>query len=506
MKDARGTPRGGSRIDAEAIAIAAAAKALQTRQPKEAARLLATWVDRPAAGAKVLVLAARAQIAMGLRRQAVVLLDRALAAGAGSAASLLKGICLAQAGRTDEACEALRKSIEDPALRVEGSCALANALENAGRLDEAQAIVEPLVKEIAESGKVNHELGFVWARVLIQRKRFEEADAQITALFKHLGSTQPYIRGLLWYLRAKIYDRTNRYAEAMDAAINANMIGELEFDPATHARQVSQAIQRLTQARMLNFPKSHCESEIPVFVAGMPRSGTSLIDQIIDAHPLGAGVGELAIIENFARRLESTLRDDLEPPHCFGAQQDEAWAKVANDYLAEITTRAPNARRIVNKALGNTRILWLIASLFPRTRIIHVMRDPRDVAVSCLMGGFNNRLHPWTTRLPWIACAWEESRRLMEHWKASLAVPILDVSYERLVQHSATELPRIIQFIGLEWDEACTRFHESKRTVRTLSYDQVNRPLYTSSVSRHLNYAKALDGIDWPHYDPHEIV
>ena len=95
---------------------------------------------------------------------------------------------------------------------------------------------------------------------------------------------------------------------------------------------------------------------------------------------------------------------------------------------------------------------------------------------------------------------------MMDHWKSSLDVPILEVSYERLVQQPDTEFPRIIEFLGLEWDEACTRFHESKRTVRTLSYDQVNRPLYTSSVSRHLNYAKSLQAIEWPRYDPNEIV
>ena len=104
--------------------------------------------------------------------------------------------------------------------------------------------------------------------------------------------------------------------------------------------------------------------------------------------------------------------------------------------------------------------------------------------------------------MEWIACAWQESQRIMNHWKASLPVPILDVSYEQLVKHPEIEFPRILNFLGMEWDEACTRFHESKRTVRTLSYDQVNRPLYTSSVARHVNYAKSLQGIRWPEYDP----
>lgn len=502
MKDARGTHRGGQRIDGESVALAAASKALQNRQAQEAIRLLQPWVERRTASAEVLVMAARAQMTVGLRRPAVLLLDRAIAAGAGASAYLLKGKCLAHAGKTEDACAALRKAIEDPTHRIEASCMLAHALENAGRIDEAQTIIEPLIAEMKQSAKINVDISYSWARILSAKKQFDESDAQITAVLAHLGSTQPQLRNFVWYLRAKNYDQIKRYDEAMNAAMNANMIGELEFDPNAYTRQTSAAIEQWTSQRMKLFPQSGCQSDIPVFVAGMPRSGTSLIDQIVDAHPDGAGVGELAHIEIFARRLNSTLQRGIEPPECFGAYQEADWTRVANEYLTEITLRAPTAKRIVNKALGNTQILWLIASLFPKTRIIHVIRDPRDVAISCLMGGFNNRLHPWTTRMEWIACAWQESQRIMNHWKASLSVPILDVSYEQLVRDPGSEFPRIIKFLGLDWDEACTRFHESKRTVRTLSYDQVNRPLYTSSIARHVNYAASLQAIRWPEYDP----
>lgn len=501
MKNDRGAHRGGQRIDSESVALTAASKALQNRQAHEAIRLLQPWVERRTPSAEVLVMAARAQMTIGLRRPAVVLLDRAISAGAGADAYLLKGKCLAHAGKTADACVALRKAIEDPTYRIEASCMLAYALENAGQIDEAYLIVEPLVTEMVRSGKIIVDVSFAWARILSAKKRYDDSDAQLSALLTHLGSTQPQMRNFIWYLRAKNFDRTKRYEEAMNAAVNANMIGELEFDPNAYTRRTSASIEQWTSQRMKLFPQSGCQSDIPVFVAGMPRSGTSLIDQIVDAHPDGAGVGELAHIENFARKLESTLQRGIEPPECFGAYQDSEWSRIANEYLSEITLRAPTAKRIVNKALGNTQILWLIAGLFPKTRIIHLIRDPRDMAISCLMGGFNNRLHPWTTRLEWVACAWQESQRLMNHWKATLSVPILDVAYEQLVQHPEIEFPRIIKFLGLEWDEACTRFHESKRTVRTLSYDQVNRPLYTSSVSRHVNYSASLQGIRWPDYD-----
>ena len=506
MKEARGTPRGGSRINAEAIALEAANKAMANRQPHEAYRLLDPWLQRPNAHVEVLMLAAHAQNAIGARTLALVTLDRALRAGAGIEAHYLRGMCLRGSGKTDEACEALRKCLSDPKRGTDALGVMATALEEAGRYDEAQELIAPLVKAAEQGGTLRPEIAHTWARILVHKSRLDEADAQITKTLADLTTTMPEMRRSLWYLRAKAYDRAKRYDEAMNAASKANMIGEVDFDPALYTKQLAALINYWTRQRMARFPTSACLSATPVFVAGMPRSGTSLIDQIIDAHPLAAGVGELNSIDRFAKQLDAAARPGVEPPECFGAMQDAEWTRKANEYVAQITAQAPNAQRVVNKALGNNRLLGLIARLFPKTRIIHALRDPRDVAISCCMGGFNNKLFPWSTRMEWIAQAWQGSRDMMNHWKVALDVPILEVSYERLVQHPESEFPRIIEFLGLEWDEACTRFHESKRTVRTLSYDQVNRPLYTSSVSRHLNYANALQGIVWPQYDPAEIV
>lgn len=498
MKD----PSSALRIDQEARALAGAKSAMQNRQPREAWRLLAPWIDRPTARADVLVVAAHAQLVSGARTVAATTIERALKAGAGTDALLIKGLCLSGAGQTDAACEVLRRCLGDARVATDAACALATALEVVGRIDEAESILAPI---IASNKRHLPDVTQAWARVLLQRKRFDELQSCVADTLADLGTTLPEARRALWYLRAKAYDRSGQFDAAMDAAVRANQIGEMDFDPAIFKRQSLALAEQWTRQRMSRFPQSRCTSEIPVFVAGMPRSGTSLIDQVIDAHPLAAGVGELNTIEKFARQLEATVLPGVEPPACFGAIQADEWTRKANEYVTLITAQSPHAQRIVNKALGNNRLLGMIASLFPKTRIIHALRDPRDTAISCLMGGFNNRLFPWTTRLEWVACAWQESRRIMDHWKHSLDVPILDVSYERLVQYPQSEFPRIIEFLGLEWDEACTRFHESKRTVRTLSYDQVNRPLYTSSVARHTNYAAALHGIDWPPYEANDI-
>ena len=377
----------------------------------------------------------------------------------------------------------------------------AGALEEGGRFDEARGIVEPLLDAAASKAQPSAAgVNFEWAKLLIHDKRYDDAITLLDEL-DHNARSKPELRRLQLHLKAKACDRNKDYAGAFDAAHDANEIGKLEFDPELYEEQVSTLIENWSAEAMAKFPVSGCDSEVPTFVAGMPRSGTSLIDQVIDAHPQAAGVGELSDIEAFAMQLSRVYDAEKTPPECFGKLQDHEFTRAAQKYLKHIRKISPpDTLRIVNKALGNNKLVGLLARLFPKTRIIHAMRDPRDVAVSCYMGGFNNALHAWTTQLDWVARAWEQSERMMSHWKQVLDVEILDVHYEALVADPEPQFRRIIDFIGLEWDDACLSFHKTRRTVRTLSYDQVNRPVYKSSSGRHANYAAYLDGAAFPDY------
>jgi tetratricopeptide (TPR) repeat protein len=377
----------------------------------------------------------------------------------------------------------------------------AGALEEAGRFAEARAVVDPLVESFEAGGEpLPGPLRFELAKLLVQEKSYDRA-VEVIDLMLDDASTPRDAARMAYYLKAKACDRSKRYDDAFEVAGLGNEIGRLEFDPKLYEDQVSTLIEIWSPERMERFPLAACDDELPVFVAGMPRSGTSLIDQIIDAHPRAAGVGELASIEAFAARLSRAYDPEKEPPGCFGDLGETEWTRVANDYARNVKKLAPaGTERVVNKALGNNKLVGLLSRLFPRTRVIHALRDPRDVAISCYMGGFNNRMHAWTTRIEWAACAWEQSRRMMEHWRSSLDIPILDVRYEELVRDPDTQFPRLIEFLGLEWDDACRDFYKSKRTVRTLSYDQVNRPIYTTSAGRNANYADHIAGVGFPAY------
>lgn len=406
-----------------------------------------------------------------------------------------------QDGKTDTALEHSQRALAIKPGHTMYLLHRAGTLEEAGRIAEARAIVDPLIDAYEAGGQAMPvALRYELAKLLVQEKSYDRAVNVIDELLSDRSTPRDLAR-TVHYLKAKACDRSGRYDDAFAAATLGNDIGRLEFDPALYEQQVSTLIETWSADQIARFPRATCDDETPVFVAGMPRSGTSLIDQIIDAHPLAAGVGELASIEVFAAMLGKVYDPDKPPPECFGRYNQFRWTGVAHDYCREVRRSAPpGVRRIVNKSLGNNKLVGLLALLFPKTRVIHALRDPRDVAISCYMGGFNNRLHAWSTRVEWVACAWEQSQRLMDHWKSALEIPILDVRYEELVRDPDTQFPRLIEFLGLEWDDACRSFHESRRTVRTLSYDQVNRPLYTSSAGRHANYAEHIAGVRFPDY------
>jgi len=405
-----------------------------------------------------------------------------------------------RAGNTDQALERCRRILHMSPGNAQARLLLAETFESAVRVDEAAAALEDLrTNPQGVDASIAERAEHLRASVLVHRAQHAEAIELLDRTVLASSTNEPLVRRA-WYLRAKACDRMQRYGDAFESATRANAIRPVPYDPAQYEQAVSDLMGVWTRDAMRQFPTSDSASEVPVFIAGMPRSGTSLIDQIVDAHAQAGGVGETKGIEAFAKQLEQAWKPDLPAPDCFGTMRDGAFQAAAQSYLAMCGTLAPGAMRVVNKALSNNRMIGVIARLFPRSRIIHALRDPRDVAVSCFMGGFNNATYPWTTRIDWIAAAWAQSERLMQHWKRETDLPILDVRYEDVVTNPDTEFPRFIQFLGLPWDEGCTRFHESRRTVRTLSYDQVNRPLYATSVNRWQHYEKFLQGVVWPKY------
>ena len=230
------------------------------------------------------------------------------------------------------------------------------------------------------------------------------------------------------------------------------------------------------------------ESEQPVFIVGMPRSGTTLVEQIVASHPDATGIGERAEIMNIANDLAGI---NGRFPEGIETLTPAEVTKLADNYLLQIDKLGNGAARVADKMPFNFLYLGLIHLLFPKAKIIFCRRDPLDTGLSCYFQNFVQS-HPWTCDLSHIGHHSNGCRELMVYWGEVFPNSILVLDYEKLVADQETWTRSIIDHIGLDWNPACLDFHRAGNAVRTASKWQVRRPVYSQSVARWKPYEKQL--------------
>lgn len=396
----------------------------------------------------------------------------------------------AMEGRFADALKRFDRALSlDPGFEIASEWK-ATVLEWDGRYDEAAAILEPFVSAAAE----NPNMAEVHAKIHMHAGRHEEA---VAVLNRHLGGElDPDSRHRMGHLAGNAYERIGEFDKAFAAHTDANRAVAHPFDPRAYVAFIDRLIEVFSPQRLAGLPRPQSRSRLPVFIAGMPRSGTTLVEQIIDAHPLAHGAGEIRDVEELVSRLQLELDSVEAYPECVGDLEAQDVEQLSARYLAHLQRLAPSARRVANKSLENYRHLGLIALLHPGASIIHCRREPRDTCLSCYMSNILPSAHPYVTDLGHLGLVYRQYRRLMEHWTAVLQIPILEVAYEEVVGDLATHARRIIEFCGLTWDDRCLSFHSTRRVVMTLSYDQVRKPIYTSSLNRYKNYRPHLGPLE----------
>lgn len=256
------------------------------------------------------------------------------------------------------------------------------------------------------------------------------------------------------------------------------------YERETHKRFVDMMINAYTPEVVARVDGRASASMKPVLVVGMPRSGTSLAEQIIASHPSAKGAGELGFWSHEVREHEAAVKN--------GSLGESAKNKLAEAYLRILETNAGGALRVVDKAPVNSDYLGIIHSVFPNARIIYMQRDPIDTCLSCYFQNFVLSLN-FTMDLSDLANYYRQHERLMAHWRAVLPPgTILNVPYEELVDDQKGWTRKILEFLGLEWNERCLDFHNTNRTVVTASFWQVRQKIYKNSVQRWRNYEKFI--------------
>ncbi len=263
-----------------------------------------------------------------------------------------------------------------------------------------------------------------------------------------------------------------------------------QFNPKLHAEFVDEIEETFTAEFIDKHVTGANESELPVFIVGMMRSGTTLIEQIIASHPDATAAGELNHLYSMATQGLGMLANGQSYPGALKILRTAALTPMANDYLALLQQRNPDAKRITDKMPTNFQFLGLVWMLFPNARVIHVERDPMDTCVSCYC---NNLQAGWTCDLEDLGYFYRNYRRIMRLWKSVLPMQMLHVKYEDLVSKPNADIRRIIEFCGLPWRDECLEFHKSQDSVSTASKLQVRKAVHGGRVARWKRYEKHLE-------------
>ncbi len=229
----------------------------------------------------------------------------------------------------------------------------------------------------------------------------------------------------------------------------------------------------------------------PVFIVGMPRSGTSLTEQVLASHPAVHGGGEMPLIERICNTLPHRTQGRQPYPECLAEASAGVFAEFAESYMRHAAAGAGEASVITDKSPLNFRHLGLIARMFPAARIIHCRRDALDTCLSCYFQNFTNG-QEYSFDLGDLGRFYCDYRWMMDRWAERLALPVFDLVYEDLVRDLEGVGRRLLAFCGLDWHPDCARFFETERPVLTASRAQVRRPVYTTSIGKWRNYEKHL--------------
>ncbi|MBI1384982.1 MAG: tetratricopeptide repeat protein [Rhizobiales bacterium] len=391
-------------------------------------------------------------------------------------------------GRADDALAAFQAiSVRDPSS-LAARIGAADTLLDLGRIDEAVAAYRAVIA--ADQTAVDAHAGLAVAQ------RFAPGDPEPAAMAALLetGGLAPTERRTIHLALAKAFDDLADPDTAFAHASAAKRAVPRQFDQLAYSRFVDAQIARFGPDVFAGRTARGHSSDAPVFIVGMPRSGTTLVEQIVASHPEGAGAGEFTDLQRIAIDLYTRAAAARTGPAAGPFQlPGHELRRAAGTYLAALSARAnaPGATRLADKTPQNFEHLGLVALLFPNARIIHCRRDARDTCLSIYMHAFRDS-HAYGDDLVALARYYRDYERLMAHWRAVLPLAIVDVDYADLVAEPQATIRTLIAGLGLAWHEGCLAFHESRRAVTTPSRAQIRRPVYRSSQGRWRRYEAHL--------------
>ena len=424
--------------------------------------------------------------------------------------------------RTSAAIELCRKAIAEDADFADVHCNLGIALRQLGDTPAAIEAYQTAIRIEPEFAEAHNNLGIVYMEAgdmeraresfrealeldpgmgasslnLSRAKRIDEADlpeiARIEALLEGREVSDEH-RIFLHFALGKMFDDCARYDQAFEHFRQANRLKRkrVRFDAERYRRWCSKPLDVFTSAYFEEHAGLGAPSERPVFIVGMPRSGTTLVEQILASHPEVYGADELTTISETLSGLEERIGNGAKYPDFVPSLDRTALQWGARQYLDTLQSIDDQAARVTDKMPSNFFNLGIIAVMLPGARVIHCRRDAMDVCLSNFVQLFANG-HDYSYDLSNIAVYYRGYEQIMSHWREVLPIRMYEVQYEELVEDQERISRELVDYIGLDWDDRCLAFHETKRAVRTASNWQVRQPIYKTARNRWKNYENHL--------------
>jgi tetratricopeptide (TPR) repeat protein len=466
----------------------------------EALRVLGDALKFAPANVQTLLITARIQLRRGAHLAAEQASRAALKQEPENAEALtVLGQVLHETDRYDEALQMLERAVEANPNNPEAQNFYGVALKSMGRLDEAR-------EHILDALRRNHMMYGAYANlsdlVDFSKGEGDELFKRMDAIFS--GARNPEAGHLLalHFAYAKALDDRGEHERALEHYITGGRMKRAQLD-----YKESETFGFFDGIRAA-FPKEVFEDrkfqgnpdDRPVFIVGMPRSGSTLVEQILSSHPDVYGAGEVKYLSIALGKLRDRFPSLPKYPEMMSKITPAQLEIASKSYQQSIAQGAGDAKRITDKLLTNYFFLGLINLLFPNAKVIHTQRDPVDTCLSGFTKLFKDDM-PHSYDLGELGRYYGKYRELMEHWEKVLPKGFLTtVQYEDVVADTEKEAKRLIKFLGLPWNPKCVDFHKSDRPVKTASVAQVRKPIYKTSVKRWKKYGDGLqplvDAID----------
>jgi tetratricopeptide (TPR) repeat protein len=397
-----------------------------------------------------------------------------------------RGTLYQSMGEYDKARSCYGQAFKANPSDAEIRSSLASLHERCGDRESAMELLEPLL----QSGHPDANTAITYARICSSRSNREAAIRVLEDLLNKPQRRDDTI-DLLFSLGEQ-YNKVERYDEAFDCFRQANDMDAAESSSPDYPALFRSITEFYDSSRWPVLPRSTVQSKLPVFIVGMPRTGTSLVEQILASHPQVTAGGERSDIFTLLDTLKSVPEQNKVFPGLVEGITTNALTDLATRHIDSITSLSEGRMRFTDKTPLHGLLLGFINQLLPGSRVIICGRDPLDTCLSIYFHRFN-AFHGYARQLDTLGTFCKEYSSLMKHWMNTLDISMLHIQYEDLVKNPDTTIRQLLGFCGLDWNEDCLSFYNNSRTVNTPSYNQVRRPIYTSSIERWKHYEKFLD-------------